>query len=103
MPNQTFTIDSQVHSYERNSSARPWLGFLQGPDEVTGDDITGIIGVDPPQLEGADLRDGLIELPDGTLTGDLNWMNDAEPDEHRRAVSPSHLVVCCRRAGVAYL
>ena len=32
-------IDSQVHSYQRNSSTRPWLGFLQGPEEVTGDDM----------------------------------------------------------------
>ena len=49
MPKQTFTIDSQVHSYERNSSARPWVGFLQGPDEVTGDDMVkamDAVGVD---------------------------------------------------------
>lgn len=49
MPKQTFTIDSQVHSYERNSSARPWIGFLQGPDEVTGDDMVkamDAVGVD---------------------------------------------------------
>ena len=36
---QTPTIDSQVHSYERNRPERPWAGFLQGPDEVTGDDM----------------------------------------------------------------
>ena len=49
MPKQTFTIDSQVHSYERNSSARPWVGFLQGPDEVTGDNMVeamDAVGVD---------------------------------------------------------
>ena len=49
MPKHTFTIDSQVHSYERNSSARPWVGFLQGPDEVTGDDMVeamDAVGVD---------------------------------------------------------
>ena len=49
MPKHTFTIDSQVHSYERNSSARPWLGFLQGPDKVTGDDMVeamDAVGVD---------------------------------------------------------
>ncbi len=49
MPKQTFTIDSQVHSYERNSSARPWVGFLQGPDEVTGDNMVeamDVVGVD---------------------------------------------------------
>ncbi len=37
MPNQT--IDSQVHAYEKNRPERPWSGFLQGPDEVTGDDM----------------------------------------------------------------
>ena len=36
---QTTTIDSQVHAYERNSPERRWAGFLQGPDEVTGDDM----------------------------------------------------------------
>ena len=49
MPKHTSTIDSQVHSYERNSFARPWVGFLQGPDEVTGDDMVeamDAVGVD---------------------------------------------------------
>ena len=36
MPTKTPTIDSQVHSYERNSPERPWAGTLQGPAEVTG-------------------------------------------------------------------
>jgi len=40
MANRTATIDSQVHAYERNRPERPWSGFLQGPDEVTGDDMT---------------------------------------------------------------
>ena len=36
---QTPTIDVQVHSYERDHPGRPWLGLLQGPDEVTGDEM----------------------------------------------------------------
>ncbi len=39
MATQTPTIDSQVHAYERNHPGRPWIGYLQGPDEVTGDDM----------------------------------------------------------------
>ena len=43
------TIDVQVHAYERNHAGRPWAGFLQGPDEVTGDDMVAAmdgVGVD---------------------------------------------------------
>lgn len=32
-------IDAQVHTYERNSPARPWKGRLAGPDEVTGEQM----------------------------------------------------------------
>ena len=39
MATQTPTIDVQVHAYEKNHPGRPWHGFLQGPDEVTGDDM----------------------------------------------------------------
>ena len=39
MATQTLTIDSQVHAYERNHPERPWNAFLEGPDEVTGDDM----------------------------------------------------------------
>ena len=49
MATQTPTIDVQVHAYERNRPERPWSGFLQGPDEVTGDDmVTAMeaVGVD---------------------------------------------------------
>ena len=38
------TIDSQVHAYERNRPERPWVGFLRGPDEVTGDDMVAAMG-----------------------------------------------------------
>ena len=49
MANGAPVIDVQVHSYERNSPERPWVGFLQGPDEVTGDDMVAAmnaVGVD---------------------------------------------------------
>ena len=49
MAAQTPTIDSQVHAYERNRPERPWSGFLQGPEEVTGDDMVkamDAVGVD---------------------------------------------------------
>jgi predicted TIM-barrel fold metal-dependent hydrolase len=43
------TIDAQVHAYERNHPGRPWVGFLQGPAQVTGDDMVSAmdaVGVD---------------------------------------------------------
>ena len=49
MANRTPVIDSQVHAYERNSPERPWSGTLEGPDEVTGDDMAAAmdaVGVD---------------------------------------------------------
>ncbi len=49
MPTQT--IDSQVHAYERNRPERPWSGFLQGPDEVTGDDM--VTAMDAVGVDGA--------------------------------------------------
>ena len=49
MATRTLTIDCQVHAYERNKPERPWVGFLTGPDEVTGDDMVAAmaaVGVD---------------------------------------------------------
>ena len=49
MANRSPVIDSQVHAYERNSPERPWSGTLEGPDEVTGDDMAAAmdaVGVD---------------------------------------------------------
>lgn len=43
------TIDVQVHAYERNHPGRPWAATLQGPPEVTGDDMVkamDAVGVD---------------------------------------------------------
>ncbi|MDP6716264.1 MAG: hypothetical protein QF368_16800, partial [SAR202 cluster bacterium] len=51
MANQTPTIDVQVHAYERNSPERPWAGFLDGPDEVTGDDM--VAAMDAVGVDGA--------------------------------------------------
>ena len=48
---RTPTIDSQVHAYERNRPERPWSGFLQGPDEVTGDDM--VAAMDAVGVDGA--------------------------------------------------
>ena len=57
------TIDCQVHCYQRNHAERPWLGFLIGPDEVTGDDmvaamdavgVAGAILISPFSLYGYD-------------------------------------------------
>ena len=63
MATQTPTIDSQVHAYERNHSDRPWNAFLEGPDEVTGDDmvaamsavgVNGALLISPFRLYGYD-------------------------------------------------
>ncbi len=51
MATRTPTIDSQVHAYERNHPERPWSGFLQGPDEVTGDDM--VAAMDSVGVDGA--------------------------------------------------
>ncbi len=44
-------IDSQVHTYERNSPARPWKGFLHGPPEATGDQM--VAAMDAVGVDGA--------------------------------------------------
>ncbi len=51
MATQTPTIDSQVHAYERDRPERPWSGFLQGPAEVTGDDM--VAAMDAVGVDGA--------------------------------------------------
>ena len=45
------TIDSQVHAYERDRPERPWIGTLQGPAEVTGDDM--VAAMDAVGVDGA--------------------------------------------------
>ena len=42
-------IDAQVHVYERDRPERPWIGFLHGPNEATGDQMVAAmneVGVD---------------------------------------------------------
>lgn len=51
MRKQTKVIDAQVHAYERNHPERPWAGTLQGPDEVTGDDM--VEAMDAVRVDGA--------------------------------------------------
>jgi L-fuconolactonase len=45
------TIDAQVHAYERNHPGRPWVGVLQGPPQVTGDDM--VAAMDAVGVDGA--------------------------------------------------
>jgi len=45
------TIDVQVHAYERNRPGRPWVGTLQGPAEVTGDQM--VAAMDAVGVDGA--------------------------------------------------
>ena len=45
------TLDAQVHAYERNHPGRPWMGVLQGPPEVTGDQM--VAAMDAVGVDGA--------------------------------------------------
>jgi predicted TIM-barrel fold metal-dependent hydrolase len=51
MTEATPVIDVQVHAYERDHAGRPWKGFLQGPSEVTGDDM--VAAMDAVGVDGA--------------------------------------------------
>jgi L-fuconolactonase len=44
-------IDAQVHVYERDHPGRPWAAQLQGPPEVTGDDM--VAAMDDVGVDGA--------------------------------------------------
>ena len=44
-------FDAQVHAYERNHPGRPWVGTLQGPAEVTGDQM--VAALDEVGVDGA--------------------------------------------------
>jgi L-fuconolactonase len=41
----------QIHAYERNHPGRPWVGTLQGPPEVTGDQM--VAAMDAVGVDGA--------------------------------------------------
>ena len=45
------TIDSQVHAYEHDHPGRPWVGTLQGPPHVTGDEM--VAAMDAVGVDGA--------------------------------------------------
>ena len=45
------TIDAQVHAYERDHPGRPGTAVLEGPDEVTGDDM--VAAMDAVGVDGA--------------------------------------------------
>ena len=51
MPTPTLIIDSQVHCYERNRPERPWHGHLEGPEEMTGNDM--VAAMDSVGVDGA--------------------------------------------------
>lgn len=51
MTSGTPTIDCQVHCYERNTPQRPWHGYLEGPEEVTGDEM--VAAMDSVGVDGA--------------------------------------------------
>src|ERR1700744_952092 len=44
-------IDVQVHCYERDHPGRPWASVLQGPPEVTGDQM--VAAMDEVGVDGA--------------------------------------------------
>ena len=48
---RTPVIDAQVHAYERDRPGRPWIGFLHGPAEVTGDQM--VAAMDEVGVDGA--------------------------------------------------
>ncbi|MCY4128189.1 MAG: amidohydrolase family protein [Gammaproteobacteria bacterium] len=44
-------IDAQVHAYESDRPERPWIGFLHGPEEATGDQM--VAAMDEVGVDGA--------------------------------------------------
>jgi len=44
-------IDAQVHAYERDHPGRPWAAHLNGPPEVSGDDM--VAAMDAVGVDGA--------------------------------------------------
>jgi len=59
-------FDSQVHAYERNHPGRPWVGTLQGPAEVTGDQM--VAAMDAVGVDGA-----LLVSPFGMYRYDASY------------------------------
>ena len=51
MATATPVIDCQVHAYERNTPERPWHGHLEGPEEMTGNQM--VAAMDAVGVDGA--------------------------------------------------
>ena len=51
MTTPTPVIDVQVHAYQHDHPERPWHGHLEGPAEVTGDDM--VAAMDAVGVDGA--------------------------------------------------
>lgn len=51
MPTATPVIDAQVHAYEHDHAARPWVGTLHGPPHVTGEEM--VAAMDAVGVDGA--------------------------------------------------
>ncbi len=74
-----FTIDAQVHAYERDHPGRPWISVLPGPPEVTGDDM--VAAMDAVEVDGA-----LLVSPYAMYRYDASYAVDtyaAHPDRFR--------------------
>jgi predicted TIM-barrel fold metal-dependent hydrolase len=70
-------IDSQVHTYERNHPGRPWIGYLQGPPEVTGDDM--VAAMDKVGVDGA-----LLISPYAMYRFDGSYARDVHKNHPKR-------------------
>ena len=60
MATQPQTIDCQVHCYAANTPERPWRNHLEGPDEVTGDDM--VAAMNAVGVDGAILISALLPV-----------------------------------------
>ena len=64
-------IDAQVHAYERDHPGRPWAAHLQGPPEVSGDDMVAAmdeVGVDLSAAFPKPLSDEVVRAADVVIT-----------------------------------
>ena len=58
-------IDSQVHSYEKDSPSNRWVGYLPGPEEATGDQM--VVAMDEVENKWCNIitnaRNKLLGIP----------------------------------------
>ena len=71
------TIDAQVHAYERNHPGRPWAGHLQGPPQVTGDEM--VAAMDAVGVDGA-----ILVSPYSMYRYDASYAIDVQAAHPRR-------------------